>query len=441
MDTGPDRAMSWLAVFCGLVFCSRGEQASDRGLGIPAEDAITFTRWARLTCFEECREYARRGCCQPDACGPDGPNDGSHYDEEKCECWSMLCRFDICCHHFAPSETIAKRAQQLMRLQSLVEVAGPPRLCPPSRGDEAFPELPPYEGPKQTQAPFAAGDIAVVVVTSSGGLQSGRARAAARTWVSRFPPYSVFFAKEASAKGEVQTVAEELGNVTVMPIQCPSYWYILGSPISCDSYNSHIYVGPLGLREALQRQPHRRWFLLVDDDTFIDPWSLAQQLEDLPINSPMCLGNKHWQDCDDGLSVLDPVLRPGCRANFSWLGQGYGILCNNAAVRRLYRHLELGVVAKPIHRWGAVYSDVVLGRCMESLRIPTGHLQYYGATTPHDFMRESAWGRVHWPVSIHKVRDASEFALLDAFTAPLQEAAARRQRMPPDFSSKAYEGR
>eukprot|EP00929_Paragymnodinium_shiwhaense_P047943 TRINITY_DN24313_c0_g1_i1.p1 TRINITY_DN24313_c0_g1~~TRINITY_DN24313_c0_g1_i1.p1 ORF type:complete len:437 (-),score=31.63 TRINITY_DN24313_c0_g1_i1:170-1480(-) len=436
MAQGCQSAWRCLVAFGGLVFCCGGDLLNHLGEVLPDEeaDAITFTKWAYLSCSIECPEYVEKGCCQPEACDGAAPEECCH-----CDCWSMLCTFDVCCQEYSPSVKIARLTQTLMRSQSHLLVSLPPRLCPPSRGDDSLPELPPYEGSMQTEVPFAPGDVVVLVVTSTAALEAGRARAAAKTWVKRFPPHSVFFARAGSLR-PVENA--DLGDVEVLSIPCPTaYWKVRESPISCDTYNSHMYVGPLGLRAVLETRPHARWFALVDDDTFLDAWSLAQQLEGLQIDTPMCLGTKHWHDCDDGFNIMeDPWLRAGCRGNFSWLGQGYGILCNTAAVRRLYRHLERGPIVTPLRRWGVAYSDVVLGKCMDDLRIPKGHLEYYGAKTPSDFMRGD-WGRMHWPVSVHQVRDASEFALLEAFLAPLQAAAARRHRKPPDFSFRKDEQR
>eukprot|EP00929_Paragymnodinium_shiwhaense_P055074 TRINITY_DN27616_c0_g1_i8.p1 TRINITY_DN27616_c0_g1~~TRINITY_DN27616_c0_g1_i8.p1 ORF type:complete len:174 (-),score=7.49 TRINITY_DN27616_c0_g1_i8:309-830(-) len=171
----------------------------------------------------------------------------------------------------------------------------------------------------------------------------------------------------------------------------------------------------------------------MKSSTFLDPWTLAQQLEHLPSDTPMCLGNKHWQDCDDRLHLEGASIKDGCQANFSWLGGGYGILCNNAAMRRMYRHLERGMVSGPLFRWGPVYSDIVISRCINDLRIPKGHLDHYSAKAPLHFMQGYEWLQAHWPVSVHKVRHDSDFALLDALQAPMQALSVRVQRSPPDF--------
>eukprot|EP00929_Paragymnodinium_shiwhaense_P055070 TRINITY_DN27616_c0_g1_i1.p2 TRINITY_DN27616_c0_g1~~TRINITY_DN27616_c0_g1_i1.p2 ORF type:complete len:218 (-),score=33.26 TRINITY_DN27616_c0_g1_i1:904-1557(-) len=204
------RASSWnrLAVFGGLVFCSSGEQDSGQGLSIPELDVSTFSRWNLFMCFDQCTEYKARGCCEHEECWrQNGP----------CGCWSLACQYHNCCRRFVPSEELAKQTQQQMRAQSLLEAPLPPRLCPPSRGETDLPELPPSEGSKQTQVPFAPGDVAIVVVTSTRSLESGIARAAAKTWVRRLPPHSVFFAREAAGR-EVQGVVN-LGDVTILSIR------------------------------------------------------------------------------------------------------------------------------------------------------------------------------------------------------------------------------
>jgi len=369
--------------------------------GIPPKDIEYFGRILLQLCEEDCHHFVSIGCCN-EAC----------WSSHDCwpKCWNSLCQHEPCCG--PPGQRALGRMQQGYRVLATIKVPISPPLCRLGEGDASLPPLPKVSVDAASSVPFARGDLAVVVITQGRAFKrNGQIHLASESWASRVPRASVFFALE-DANLTPSRIRWASAHSSVMKIGCPSYWHL-----DCNSYNTAMYTGPLALQRVLQQRPDTKWFVLMDDDTFIDPTVLAERVYSLPLDEPLCVGRMITQTFHDGASDAPDLFLPNVlQRNFSWLSLGSGIVCNNRAMRAIYRHLEVGPVETALKWFGPVYSDVVITKCLQDLGVRLLNLKYFffdDLPLQAKMIRELVAGKRKRPVSFHKVVTRQHFEVLN----------------------------
>merc|ERR1712226_796170 len=178
--------------------------------------------------------------------------------------------------------------------------------------------------------------------------------------------------------------AKRPARIKLLRIPCPQFWLL-----DCNTYTASIYLGVYGLRQVLRRHPKTRWFIASDDDLYLNPYALAYHLRNFDSANPMCLGN------------FESTRRP-------LLGFWSGIVCSNAAVRLLDKHLELATRDAVLERLGYTAGDFMISKCLWDLGVPLFHIQgFFGG---------------HWPfpdgiatqaATFHRVTRRQDFERLD----------------------------
>lgn len=360
---------------------------------------------------------ARLHSCQPEHCcdlsfGPRGDH----------TCWDGTFTFEACCGDqlepkdraaFVDKFVNAATYRSTIQMDALLPSDLP--LCDPSHFDDmSLPVMAPEKGP--ASIPLLLTDISVVVLTSLAALSfGGRAHRIARTWASRFPWGSISFVSEdrsghvhapnGSAALHMASVARlDVGVVGAFAAieaqlffaRCPEYW-----ELDCNGYFTHIYTGALGLEGAIQRRPGARWYAIVDDDCYFHEPGLRRFLGRFDPAVPLCVGH---------LQRYQPYLPP------MLAGYGYGIVCTNAAARRLYGYLERSCVREALRRWVLFYGDRAIMLCLRDLGIESKFLRGFSGGS-----RRSAWAAMARqgtavqkpPAAFHPVRTDADFDLLE----------------------------
>lgn len=370
---------------------------------IPQKDIEYFGKIAIDICQEDCIVFKRIGCCDKEC-----------WTKQDCwsRCWNAVCRQEPCCK--PPGKYTASRVQNGHRVMAIIKMPLGPPLCPVGGGDPRLPPLPETSASSPASVPFAAGDLAVVAITQKKEFRrDGLVNLASKSWASRLPTGSVTFTLDDKNLTAGHTRWAALQNPSIVKVQCPSYWHL-----DCDTYNSHMYTGPIALQRVLQQKPDTKWFMLIDDDTFIDPLTLAKQVSTLPVDEPICIGRICSQAFGDGASDAKQLFTSDVlEKNFSWLSGGSGIVCNNGAMRKVYRHLELGPVEATLKRYGPTHSDVAISKCLQDLGVKLLNMKHFffgDLPLRPKVVRELIAGKRGWPVSFHKVVTPQQFQILDS---------------------------
>jgi len=196
-----------------------------------------------------------------------------------------------------------------------------------------------------------------VVMTHAGEFSAdGRVAGIAHSWAKRLPAGSVGLAV---AKAEAPPSEQVPNSVRLLPIACPDYWIL-----DCGTYTASIYLGHYGLRQMLRLHPKAWWFLICDDDVYLNPYALGKVLRGLNHGVAVCIGAHERRD----------------RQLLSYWS---GIVCSNAAVRLLDQHL-LGATREVVRlRLGYSAGDFIISKCLRDLGVPLVHVDgFFGGNWP-----------------------------------------------------------
>eukprot|EP00408_Alexandrium_pacificum_P028638 CAMPEP_0171208628 /NCGR_PEP_ID=MMETSP0790-20130122/28184_1 /TAXON_ID=2925 /ORGANISM="Alexandrium catenella, Strain OF101" /LENGTH=321 /DNA_ID=CAMNT_0011674225 /DNA_START=1 /DNA_END=963 /DNA_ORIENTATION=- len=278
-------------------------------------------------------------------------------------CWDEIYNYEVCC---TPDEEVSADTRRRFALQvahhlwkrSLWYGLLEPASCHRDERGLSVPGLPDAALNGTIVTAVAPGNLVAVVMTRLAELgPEGRAAGLAATWAARLPAGSVALAME-----DVEVpAAQRPPNLEILRIACPEYWIL-----DCNTYTASIYLGHYGLRRMLRLHPLARWFLISDDDLYLNPYALSVYLRRFNFGTPVCVGSYERSD------------RP-------LLSYWSGIVCSNAAVRLLDHHLE-GATREVVRtRLGYSAGDFIISKCLRDLKIPMIDLPgFFGGNWPFE---------------------------------------------------------
>jgi len=202
-------------------------------------------------------------------------------------------------------------------------------------------------------------------------IEDGRVDGVLSTWARRMPSGSIAF------------VVPDVGGVGH---KAPARAHVL----DCDTYTASIYVGHYGLRQLLRWRPNARWYMVGDDDLYVNPQALSSYLRELDADATLCAGARE-------------------RADRPLLSYWSGIVCTRSAVELLDLHLE-GALRQTVQMTlGYSAGDFIISKCLWDLGVPMVDLSSKGYFDPH--WKRGAPSKV--AATFHPAKMRHEFELLD----------------------------
>eukprot|EP00013_Stygamoeba_regulata_P007171 CAMPEP_0177642884 /NCGR_PEP_ID=MMETSP0447-20121125/7857_1 /TAXON_ID=0 /ORGANISM="Stygamoeba regulata, Strain BSH-02190019" /LENGTH=242 /DNA_ID=CAMNT_0019145137 /DNA_START=92 /DNA_END=817 /DNA_ORIENTATION=- len=214
----------------------------------------------------------------------------------------------------------------------------------------------------------------VVGVVTTRKYHESRANAVKQTWAKYFDRAVLFLS---------ETECTALPAVKITPDEA-------GTEAGTSDYQSVIWKNFSGLKYLAKERPSARWYILVDDDTFLVWHSLVELLRYYDHRQEYFLGQELRLDMpghpDHGLS---------------YLSGGAGQVFSHALLHRLLPELD--------HCERNEWADVSVGRCVAGLGVRPTHVDGFYSQPAHFYLateqgkRDAPLGLVHDPISFHHI--------------------------------------